>query len=1221
LSAVTEMYCESNRAELKLALRDGDLKAAERLLTVQPHSADAEDPDGSRPLHVAAAFCAPAVRLLLKHGVGLDCPSDKKVGSPLFVAVFCDQLDAVEVLIRAGADVHFCSTGSPALWVLAAASRLAKTPSEQEKRILSQMRLTLTELAMLRGHREILNLLLSMGADFTTAKDNGFAAIQIAALCGRMELTDCLVGVLLESQKRNELYASPLHLAAKRGLLEFVRFLIRSGANVDLQLRCSNATPLYIAAQHGHAEVISLLAESGTDLNFQTNKGRAALHAAAQSGRVESAQALIKHGANIDLGDKDGCTPLIIAARHGHTAVITELLQAGIKIDHQTKLGATALLVAAKNGKLDVVRKLLASNANINLADCKGFSPLHAAAQNSQANLVDLLVAAGANIDSLTRAGDSPLCLATSKGRVDATVSLIRAGACGNSLWPKPLSSPMFAAAKGGHIQVIEKLIGAQADVDVQTKKGSPLMIAARNGHIAVVASLVQAGANLNQRNRRKESPLLVALENGHTKVAKLLIQSQATIEPWLTALAMSALPSSISASDSSDTSLMDSCESLSSEMRLAGFTAANAAMQSRIAATLEFIQKQRLPSDQFSIVGSFSDGWGMCFTQNDGKLDPDSDIDMTALQQGPVVKVCSEHSYSDGHIEIDISVSEPSVTQNGSMLRPNMDFVTAYPLSEYPTIAVLQSGYQSCIPSNILKSLADELKNSPCHLVAAAPPGLSGKRMRVSTNLLERRLMQSLTDEQGQVFVLLKYIIKKVISAKVNGLKTYHAKNTFFFMLDGTPREHWTKESLHELVRRSLELLLKRGFHNTRTDFCSPHQCMQHFFLRDAFVYLHRNHHPKSEIRRAIEEVICNLSTALEEFRQGLCKNPSMEFQFHPFLLLPVLEERSFPTAELQYHDTYDVIKYVLLSLADDNFEKTIKEEINSIPDWARTARECLRAMALMRTGKSGYSLVAPVSTVSKSIPSSVEDVLRYLQTNDSAWKFYFRFHKKVEFKFLPAYLREIFPLSRGSRDQASYINFDALSKALRLEFIRKQPNGNEKAAELFNTFSWDYGDPQDLGLLLHYCLQHSISNEQLMGVFDRRRKRITAAHLSRLVSTLLDAQPNLKHKLIENTLRRPSGASLATDIVATHELAGSMGTKRQPPAPVKSGQSSDVRANQADNEDKQGHQNSNKVVKRRQSFTHARYKREAAHSAIIRQGCVSLFDSNWRKELDFAK
>ncbi|XP_023801768.1 ankyrin repeat domain-containing protein 17-like, partial [Cyanistes caeruleus] len=64
------------------------------------------------------------------------------------------------------------------------------------------------------------------------------------------------------------------------------------------------------------------------------------------------------------------------------------------------------------------------------------------------------------------------------------------------------------------------------AHIDVRNKKGNtPLWLAANGGHLDVVQLLVQAGADVDAADNRKITPLMAAFRKGHVKVVRYLVK------------------------------------------------------------------------------------------------------------------------------------------------------------------------------------------------------------------------------------------------------------------------------------------------------------------------------------------------------------------------------------------------------------------------------------------------------------------------------------------------------------------------------------------------------------------------------------------------------------------------------------------------------------------------------------------------------------------------
>ena len=97
-----------------------------------------------------------------------------------------------------------------------------------------------------------------------------------------------------------------------------------SGANKDQGTTDNGATPLFIAAQKGHLEVVRFLVVSGANKDQgKTDKGETPLFVAAENGHLEVVRLLVMSGANKDQGRTDsGATPLFIAAENGRLEVV-----------------------------------------------------------------------------------------------------------------------------------------------------------------------------------------------------------------------------------------------------------------------------------------------------------------------------------------------------------------------------------------------------------------------------------------------------------------------------------------------------------------------------------------------------------------------------------------------------------------------------------------------------------------------------------------------------------------------------------------------------------------------------------------------------------------------------------------------------------------------------------------------------------------------------------
>lgn len=105
--------------------------------------------------------------------------------------------------------------------------------------------------------KEILNTMTSFGT-----------WLHIAAKTGRLEIVKYLIEKGIDIDARGGTFdASALNLASGSGHLEIVKYLIGAGAELDVSLAKRN--PLFGAVYGGHKEVVEYLFEKGIDISIR----------------------------------------------------------------------------------------------------------------------------------------------------------------------------------------------------------------------------------------------------------------------------------------------------------------------------------------------------------------------------------------------------------------------------------------------------------------------------------------------------------------------------------------------------------------------------------------------------------------------------------------------------------------------------------------------------------------------------------------------------------------------------------------------------------------------------------------------------------------------------------------------------------------------------------------------------------------------------------------
>ncbi len=114
--------------------------------------------------------------------------------------------------------------------------------------------------------------------------------------------------------------------AAKSGDLGTLRRLVKNASLANFFDRETHTAPLHLAASRGHLAAVQFLIDKGARVNAADAEGKTALILAATIGYRDMVELLLKRGANPMLSDKDGRTALYWALANGHKE-IAEILR------------------------------------------------------------------------------------------------------------------------------------------------------------------------------------------------------------------------------------------------------------------------------------------------------------------------------------------------------------------------------------------------------------------------------------------------------------------------------------------------------------------------------------------------------------------------------------------------------------------------------------------------------------------------------------------------------------------------------------------------------------------------------------------------------------------------------------------------------------------------------------------------------------------------------
>jgi ankyrin repeat protein len=256
---------------------------------------DAVDPNGSAALACAAGSGKKDMVLYLIESGAEVARVNPQGESALYLAIQSREVECARVLLEAGAPVDGVTAhGKNALH---AAATVGSIP--------------LIDAVLDHGPAELLNVATK---DERLAYLDGLTALGWATYSRQ----DAAGAHLAARQGTNILAAngqgqSPLHHAAKHGLLEAARAIVAAAPTAVEARDEEGATPIHWAAREDQADVLSFLlsTEKGAGLlnDQDTARGYTPLHAAAKGGASDAAKVLCRAGADKAARDKHGDVP------------------------------------------------------------------------------------------------------------------------------------------------------------------------------------------------------------------------------------------------------------------------------------------------------------------------------------------------------------------------------------------------------------------------------------------------------------------------------------------------------------------------------------------------------------------------------------------------------------------------------------------------------------------------------------------------------------------------------------------------------------------------------------------------------------------------------------------------------------------------------------------------------------------------------------------------
>ncbi|XP_033883256.2 ankyrin repeat and SOCS box protein 15 isoform X2 [Acipenser ruthenus] len=298
---------------------------------------------------------------------------------------------------------------------------------------------------------------------------DGETALTLAAQGGHDGNVKALLEKGASPYTTNSKQESPLLLAVRHGSYDMVLNLIKNEAPVD-QFCIKRWTAMHEAAKLGLSNIVRLLIRSGGNVNEKDAYGVTPLATAAEYGRTDALELLILKGGNIHATADDGATVLFDAAGGGNPDCVEVLLEYGASANMPNISGHLPIHRAAYLGHYLVLKTLIPITSKSAIKK-SGLSPMHSAADGGSVQCLQLLIENGFDVNVLLAqyvaeiyedGRKSPLYFAVSNADVTCTELLLKYGADPNN---DPLNC-FLVAVRARSYEIVKLLLAHGADVN-----------------------------------------------------------------------------------------------------------------------------------------------------------------------------------------------------------------------------------------------------------------------------------------------------------------------------------------------------------------------------------------------------------------------------------------------------------------------------------------------------------------------------------------------------------------------------------------------------------------------------------------------------------------------------------------------------------------------------------------------------------------------------------
>ncbi|KXJ77289.1 hypothetical protein RP20_CCG007899 [Aedes albopictus] len=383
------------------------------------------------------------------------------------------------------------------------------------------------------NHEFISKVLLQLQSfDFNRSDSAGMTILHKVVNSGNFRAVETLTKIDgVDLNATTGLRYSALNLACRLNLIDIVKALIESGADVNLMSEDEKLPVFWLIQYQNSKEVVSLAIDSSTELTSFSSE-LCLLHKAIEFDNLAVVRYLVEEQKVDPYRIYSNCNNVIHASSsYNREQILNYLLSLPgmMKLVNNTNLVKnTPLNIACKEGYISLVKVLLKRKVSTDTCGEYGLNALAFAMYTNNFKLMKLLFQHGAKISYPLSSDFQPINMAVLNRNITMLKFLLKHEVDVNSA-PQCFINAVYAQSK----EAVRILVGAGSkhinhkDEFCQTA----LHICADRDEYEIARELIRYGADINAKNRSGTTPLHLAVTKGNIRFVQLLLDSKCAVD------------------------------------------------------------------------------------------------------------------------------------------------------------------------------------------------------------------------------------------------------------------------------------------------------------------------------------------------------------------------------------------------------------------------------------------------------------------------------------------------------------------------------------------------------------------------------------------------------------------------------------------------------------------------------------------------------------------